>query len=56
MLQALEENIRLDARPLDALRKIEISFGEEFGVVDVQLGRTRCDRPRGSTKIHWSTY
>ena len=41
VLQALEENIRLDGRALDAFRDIDISFGDYYGVADVQLGKTR---------------
>ncbi|KAL2047130.1 hypothetical protein N7G274_001149 [Stereocaulon virgatum] len=41
ILQALEENIRLDGRALDAFRDIEISFGDDYGLADVQLGKTR---------------
>ena len=47
MLQALQENIRMDgrtvevARPLDYYRPLQISFGNEFGTADVQLGKTR---------------
>ncbi|KAI4148715.1 MAG: hypothetical protein LQ341_001490 [Variospora aurantia] len=41
ILEALRENIRLDGRALDAFRNIELSFGDEYGVVDVQLGDTR---------------
>ena len=41
ILQALEENIRLDGRALDAYRDLIISFGDEYGVADVRLGRTR---------------
>ena len=42
ILEALQENIRLDGRPLDAFRELRITFGEEYGVADVQLGKTRC--------------
>lgn len=41
ILEALRENIRLDGRALDAFRNIELSFGDEYGVADVQLGETR---------------
>lgn len=41
ILQALQEDIRLDGRSLDAYRHLNISFGEEHGVADVQLGKTR---------------
>ncbi|KAH7125513.1 ribosomal protein S5 domain 2-type protein [Dendryphion nanum] len=39
--QALQENIRLDGRAFDAFRPIELNFGDEYGVADVQLGKTR---------------
>ena len=38
---ALREDIRLDGRALDACRDIQVSFGEEYGVADVRLGKTR---------------
>ena len=41
ILQALQENIRLDGRSFEAYRTLEISFGDDFGAVDVQLGKTR---------------
>ncbi|KAL9603494.1 MAG: hypothetical protein Q9219_001181 [cf. Caloplaca sp. 3 TL-2023] len=41
ILEALQENIRLDGRALDSFRDIELSFGDEHGVADVQLGKTR---------------
>lgn len=41
ILEALQENIRLDGRSLDAYRSIDISFGDEYGTADVQLGKTR---------------
>ncbi|KAF2715521.1 exoribonuclease [Pleomassaria siparia CBS 279.74] len=41
ILQALQERIRLDGRAFDAFRPLELSFGDEYGVVDVQLGKTR---------------
>ena len=42
ILEALQEDIRLDGRPLDAYRQLHIAFGEKYGVADVQLGKTRC--------------
>jgi len=41
VLAALQQNIRLDGRAFDALRDVQIEFGEEYGVVDVRLGKTR---------------
>ncbi|KAK0127443.1 hypothetical protein ONS96_006981 [Cadophora gregata f. sp. sojae] len=39
--KALQENIRLDGRSLDQYRALELDFGDELGVVDVRLGKTR---------------
>jgi len=39
--QALRENIRLDERSFDSFRNLELAFGDEYGVADVQLGKTR---------------
>ncbi|KAI9779361.1 MAG: hypothetical protein M1816_003608 [Peltula sp. TS41687] len=41
VLQALRENIRIDGRAFEAFRKLDLQFGEEDGVADLQLGRTR---------------
>ncbi|KAL8943497.1 MAG: hypothetical protein Q9216_001032 [Gyalolechia sp. 2 TL-2023] len=41
ILEALQQNIRLDGRALDAFRNINLTFGEDYGVADVQLGKTR---------------
>lgn len=41
VLEALQQNIRLDGRALDAFRNIELAFSDEYGVADVQLGNTR---------------
>ncbi|KAF2634610.1 hypothetical protein P280DRAFT_234827 [Massarina eburnea CBS 473.64] len=39
--KALQENIRRDGRDFDAFRPLELTFGDEYGVADVQLGKTR---------------
>ncbi|TDZ18379.1 Exosome complex component rrp45 [Colletotrichum sidae] len=39
--QALKENLRLDGRQFDEYRKIQLTFGDEYGVADVELGKTR---------------
>ena len=39
--QALREDVRLDGRALDAYRDVQVSFGEDYGVTDVRLGKTR---------------
>jgi len=41
ILEALREGIRLDNRPLDAYRPVELTFGEDFGQVNVRIGKTR---------------
>lgn len=41
ILRALNENVRLDGRSLEDFRPLEITFGEEYGVADVRLGKTR---------------
>ena len=48
ILRALGENVRLDGRSLEDLRHLEVSFGEESGMADVRLGKTRY-----MTAIHW---
>ncbi|RAL15229.1 exosome non-catalytic core subunit RRP45 [Aspergillus homomorphus CBS 101889] len=40
ILNALREDVRLDGRAADQLRPLKVSFGEEYGHVKVQLGRT----------------
>jgi exosome complex component RRP45 len=40
-LNALLENLRLDGRDVDSFRELKLSFGEEYGLADVQLGKTR---------------
>lgn len=41
ILDAIRQDIRLDGRALDSYRNIEITFGEDYGVADVRLGKTR---------------
>lgn len=41
ILESLKENVRLDGRQADQLRPLKISFGEEYGHVKLQLGKTR---------------
>ncbi|KAL3480729.1 ribosomal protein S5 domain 2-type protein [Aspergillus californicus] len=40
ILDALREDVRLDGRAADQLRPLTLSFGEEYGHVKVQLGKT----------------
>ncbi|KAI9819781.1 MAG: hypothetical protein M1832_003856 [Thelocarpon impressellum] len=41
VLEALRENVRLDGRSFDDFRAVDLSFGEEFGVANVSLGKTK---------------
>lgn len=41
LLNALREHIRLDGRALDASRPIDLSFGNDYGLADVRMGKTR---------------
>lgn len=41
ILDALREGVRLDGREFDQLRPLNVSFGDEYGHVKVQLGKTR---------------
>ncbi len=42
VLKALEEGLRIDNRKFDQFRPLQLSFGDEYGVADVQCGKTRC--------------
>jgi exosome complex component RRP45 len=39
--KALAENLRIDGRGFDQYRALELEFGDEYGVTDVRLGKTR---------------
>jgi exosome complex component RRP45 len=41
--KALQENIRIDGRVFDQFRELELEFGDEYGVADVRLGKTRYE-------------
>lgn len=41
VLQALQENLRLDGRELDQYRPLELEFGDQYGVANVTLGKTK---------------
>ena len=51
ILEALREGVRLDGRPLDAFRDMELDFSDEYGVADVRLGKTRSDRSHIDHKL-----
>lgn len=41
ILEALRENVRLDGRGTDEFRPLNLSFGDEYGHVKLQVGKTR---------------
>ena len=41
VIQAIKDNLRLDGRKFDQYRPLELSFGDEHGVVNAKLGNTR---------------
>ncbi|KAI1816747.1 ribosomal protein S5 domain 2-type protein [Poronia punctata] len=41
VIQALQEGQRLDGRPFDQFRKLDLKFGDQYGVADINLGKTR---------------
>jgi exosome complex component RRP45 len=41
ILEALCQDVRLDGRKADDYRPLDISFGEEYGHVNLQLGKTK---------------
>ncbi|KAI1501229.1 ribosomal protein S5 domain 2-type protein [Biscogniauxia marginata] len=41
VLQALQEGLRVDGRAFDQFRKLDLKFGDQYGVADVTLGKTR---------------
>jgi len=40
-LQALKEEVRIDNRGFGDFRAIQLEFGDEYGVSDVRIGKTR---------------
>jgi exosome complex component RRP45 len=40
ILRALQENLRVDGRPLDQFRELDLTLGDEYGVTNVKLGKT----------------
>lgn len=39
--KALDEGVRIDGRAFDQYRDLNLTFGDEYGVADVRLGKTR---------------
>jgi exosome complex component RRP45 len=40
-LQVLRNGMRIDGRARDAFRPIDLTFGDEYGAVDLRLGKTQ---------------
>jgi len=45
ILDALSQKLRIDGRDLDAFRELELNFGDDYGLADVRLGKTRYAHP-----------
>lgn len=41
VFEALKQGIRIDGRKLEQFRDVEITLGDEYGYVDVKMGKTR---------------
>lgn len=41
VLEALREDVRVDGRNPNQFRPLSVSFGDEYGHVKLQLGKTR---------------
>jgi len=41
VLKAVREGHRVDGRALDQFRQLDLKFGDQYGVADVTLGKTR---------------
>ncbi|KAI1487463.1 ribosomal protein S5 domain 2-type protein [Biscogniauxia mediterranea] len=41
IVQALQEGLRVDGRALDEFRKLDLQFGDQYGLADLTLGKTR---------------
>jgi exosome complex component RRP45 len=40
ILRALQENLRIDGRTFDQFRELDLTFGDEYGVTNIKLGKT----------------
>ena len=50
-LTGLRQGLRVDGRAVYDLRNVKISFGNETGNCEVQLGRTRSEIPHHSPPL-----
>ncbi len=44
LLEALRENLRIDGRSFESYRPLELTLGDERGLAEVTLGKTRLER------------
>lgn len=48
ILEALRQDARLDGRTANQFRPLKISFGDEYGHVNLELGNTRYEKSQSS--------
>ncbi|ODQ78521.1 hypothetical protein BABINDRAFT_162726 [Babjeviella inositovora NRRL Y-12698] len=41
LLEALQKGIRMDGRKVDEFRNVEISIGDEYGYIEIRMGKTK---------------
>lgn len=41
LTKALAEGLRLDNRQFEQYRSLKLTFGDEYGIAEVQFGKTR---------------
>ena len=51
ILEALRQNVRVDGRPFDQFRPIDLTFGDDYGTATLSLGRTRSSNPFPHTRV-----
>ena len=51
ILEALAQGARLDGRPFDQSRRIDLEFGDEYGTATVRVGGTRYEMPKTMRKL-----
>jgi hypothetical protein len=56
ILEALRQDSRLDGRRADQFRPLKISFGEEYGHVKLELGKTRYAGHCSWIILQWPLY
>jgi len=54
ILQALRQGLRVDNRAFDEYRPLELTLGDEYGIADVQLGKTRFEDPNSHKLLSYA--